>query len=43
MRFIVAFVAQLVEPGFEIWLMLAQFECCQNAPIIGAVAAVMEQ
>jgi hypothetical protein len=43
MGFVVALIAQLIEPGFEIRLVLAQFERRQHAAIVGAVAAVVEQ
>jgi hypothetical protein len=43
MGFVVTLIAQLVQPRFEIRLVLAQFERRQHATIVGAVAAVVEQ
>ncbi len=41
--FIVAVIAQLMESGFEIRLMIAKLERRQHAAIIGSVAAIVEQ
>jgi hypothetical protein len=41
--FIMAIVAQLIEAGFEIRLVVAQFERRQHAAVVGTVAAVVEQ
>ena len=43
MGFVVTLIAQLVQPRFEIRLVLAQFERRQHAAVVGAVAAVVEQ
>ena len=43
MGFVMALIAQLVQPRFEIRFMLAQFERRQHATIVGAVAAIVEQ
>lgn len=40
---VVTIVAQLMQAGFKIRLVIAQFECRQHAAIIGTVAAIMEQ
>ncbi len=42
MGFVVTLIAQLVQPRFEIRLVLAQFERRQHAAVVGAVAAVVE-
>ena len=43
MGFVMTFIAQFVQARFEIRLVLAQFERRQHAPVVGAVAAVVEQ
>ena len=38
-----AIVAQLMQAGFEVRLVIAQFECRQHAAVIGTVTAIVEQ
>ena len=38
-----AIVAQFIQPGFKIRFMIAKLERRQYAPVVGTVAAIMEQ